>query len=487
MSPEPLDGLIPETSGADSANTGVPFAQMVAISATIVPVPLDELLSRAYSISVVGGGIEGVDDGNSVACGEIGGPLNDSVLRIGLRPQPNSPVLGIATLFATGEETRVIVEAALADEASGEDQLSAEVIPVPGPQNAAIHQGICASLSPDVTTELLPVQPATEAETGEGGDNPAASAGVPFAVPVLVSTTTIEGSVTQLLERASSVAVTANGLAGVEDGEVAACGEIGGPFIGGVLRIGLRQVEGSGVRGIATCYDLGEETTGVVERMVTTASEQAEPSAMPTTVPDTDGDGVLDDVDSCPSVANSDQLDSDGDGVGDACATELYDTDGDGVSDVTDNCTFVANPDQLDSNGDGIGDACPPAPVDTDGDGVPDLTDNCTFVANPDQLDSNGDGTGDACTEVPPLDSDGDEIPDGADNCPDVPNGQQFDDDGDGIGNVCDPDWPGLPTPTAGPIEPTPTEVPLPTATVEISPTATVEISPEPGLGEGEE
>jgi hypothetical protein len=38
----------------------------------------------------------------------------------------------------------------------------------------------------------------------------------------------------------------------------------------------------------------------------------------------------------------------------------VADEDGDGVPDATDNCPFVANANQLDTNGDGIGDACQP-------------------------------------------------------------------------------------------------------------------------------
>ncbi|HUU94596.1 MAG TPA: carboxypeptidase regulatory-like domain-containing protein [Phycisphaerae bacterium] len=60
--------------------------------------------------------------------------------------------------------------------------------------------------------------------------------------------------------------------------------------------------------------------------------------------PDADNDGIIDDVDNCPTTANADQADTDGDGIGDAC----------------DNCPAVANPDQADADGDGIGDVCEP-------------------------------------------------------------------------------------------------------------------------------
>ncbi len=72
--------------------------------------------------------------------------------------------------------------------------------------------------------------------------------------------------------------------------------------------------------------------------------------------PDRDGDNVADSLDNCPDTANTDQLDSDGDGIGDACDTN--DVDGDGVPDASDNCPMVANPDQADADGNGVGDAC---------------------------------------------------------------------------------------------------------------------------------
>src|SRR5215469_1854827 len=74
-------------------------------------------------------------------------------------------------------------------------------------------------------------------------------------------------------------------------------------------------------------------------------------------VVDTDNDGIDDSRDNCPTVANTDQKDTDNDGIGDACDKDI---DNDGVLNAQDNCPYVPNRDQADDDGDGIGDACDP-------------------------------------------------------------------------------------------------------------------------------
>jgi hypothetical protein len=75
---------------------------------------------------------------------------------------------------------------------------------------------------------------------------------------------------------------------------------------------------------------------------------------------DQDHDGVFDDDDDCPAVANPDQKDTDHDGLGDACdgCPGGADADNDGVCDAADNCPAAPNADQIDVDGDSVGDRC---------------------------------------------------------------------------------------------------------------------------------
>jgi len=107
---------------------------------------------------------------------------------------------------------------------------------------------------------------------------------------------------------------------------------------------------------------------------------------------DSDGDGVPDARDKCPTEKEDIDGFEDDDGCLDA------DNDGDGVADGEDNCPDKAGPKELKG--------CP-ADTDTDGDGIPDHLDACPKNPGPQEYDG--------CP-----DTDGDEVPDNEDECPDM-------------------------------------------------------------------
>lgn len=151
------------------------------------------------------------------------------------------------------------------------------------------------------------------------------------------------------------------------------------------------------------------------------------------TTSDTDADGVADYVDNCPAIANGanedNQANQDGDALGDACdddrdgdgvlnasdafpddAAESADTDTDTVGDNADNCPNDANTNQLDSDGDLLGDACD---ADRDGDGILNTVEIAVGTNPDDNTDGdaaellvlqtlNGDGSGGAVS-VPAM------------------------------------------------------------------------------------
>lgn len=121
-------------------------------------------------------------------------------------------------------------------------------------------------------------------------------------------------------------------------------------------------------------------------------------------VPDRDADGVPDNTDNCPTAANANQLDTDGDDLGDACD---LDDDGDGISD-TDELSLNTNPLLADTDGDGLDDG-----VETGMDGNP--ADYQPGVdTDPRNPDTDGDGLPDGSDPDPLLSPDGDLAPRGA-------------------------------------------------------------------------
>jgi len=167
--------------------------------------------------------------------------------------------------------------------------------------------------------------------------------------------------------------------------------------------------------------------------------------------PDSDGDGIRDDMDDFPHDPYENQ-DSDGDGVGDNSdmfpndPNETIDTDSDGVGDNSD--MFPNDPNEaIDSDSDGVGDNSDTFPndpnetIDADYDGVGDNSD--MFPNDPNEtIDTDSDGVGDNSDIFPlnpmeSIDTDGDGVGDNSDTFPYDPS-ETIDSDGDGVGDNSD-------------------------------------------------
>jgi len=148
-----------------------------------------------------------------------------------------------------------------------------------------------------------------------------------------------------------------------------------------------------------TCNSIDDDCNGQFDETFDTDSDTVTSCGTYTT----DGSIVQTGPDNCPNIYNSDQLDNDGDGLGNACDStpcghnthhfedgcdcdvsfynsnnnwsdgcEFQDSDGDGVGDSVDNCVYYSNAGQENNDSDVLGDAC----------------DNCPTVSNLDQSDS---------------------------------------------------------------------------------------------------
>jgi OOP family OmpA-OmpF porin len=195
-------------------------------------------------------------------------------------------------------------------------------------------------------------------------------------------------------------------------------------------------------------HELDTDGDGIPDRRDRCPTEPGPPQYYGCPLKDTDGDGLPDNMDECPTVP----------GPRENRGCPWPDTDRDGVPDKLDKCPTVPGPRENqgcpwpDTDGDGIpdkDDRCPAVPgprenqgcpwPDTDGDGVLDKDDRCPKVPGPRENegcpwpDTDGDGVldkDDRCSAVPGPrenqgcpwpDTDGDGIPDKDDDCPKEP------------------------------------------------------------------
>ncbi len=172
---------------------------------------------------------------------------------------------------------------------------------------------------------------------------------------------------------------------------------------------------------------------------------------------DTDGDGIADGDDNCPSVQNFGQEDHNDDDEGDSCDD---DDDGDGIIDGNDDCQLGVKGWTSNSQNDHDGDGCKDSSEDDDddNDGLIDGLDTCdtgmtNWVAGDASYDHDGDGCHDSTED---NDDDNDGVVDVNDDCTpgekdwssksgtDHDNdgcqdgGEDLDDDNDGVTDTSD-------------------------------------------------
>lgn len=202
--------------------------------------------------------------------------------------------------------------------------------------------------------------------------------------------------------------------------------------------------------GVLNCLDMCPNTPSCA-----TVNEQGCPA-------DTDADGINDGCDLCPDTSAGDPIDANGCSTADedndgvlndqdfcrgtpACAVASVDAggcpqdaDGDGLFDGCDLCP--GSNDLTDTDADGIPDCLDPCPAvgDTDADGVQDCEDGCP--ADPMKLDPGICGCG-----VAEVDADNDGVIDCVDMCLGTPacaavdeTGCSIDSDNDGVADGCD-------------------------------------------------
>jgi outer membrane protein OmpA-like peptidoglycan-associated protein len=189
------------------------------------------------------------------------------------------------------------------------------------------------------------------------------------------------------------------------------CGSSGALLVGAGVRVGLTQdLLARGDLVMSRNRSIQEARTVNLTNFGLSVGLSYMLGAKP--IPDSDGDGILENRDRCPDTPSGAQVDGTG------CPS---DSDADGVPDGVDRCANTPPGASVNATG---------CTQDSDGDNIPDGLDRCPDTESGVLVDPNG------C----PKDSDSDSIPDGLDRCSETPSGATVDalgcpgdEDGDGV------------------------------------------------------
>ncbi len=241
----------------------------------------------------------------------------------------------------------------------------------------AIYQGTCTSDSIQHVVDLEPIVPAA-AVSG------ALFAGSDEAIDVASSTTTLDASLTDLMDNAPLAVIVSSGAG--SDATELACGVIGGFVHDNQVSFGIDDQHGSGISGIGSIADLGSTISITVilgefpmEETATVPAQAATGSAC------TGSDVAVVTSPHGPPVPG----DADGDNISDTDEASFgtdpgnADTDGDGLMDGIE--TGLLGSDPLDPDSPDV------ASIDPDMDGLPDMLET-SLGTDPNNADSDNDG-----------------------------------------------------------------------------------------------
>jgi hypothetical protein len=221
----------------------------------------------------------------------------------------------------------------------------------------------------------------------------------------------------------SEVRVTNDSLDQV--GSCAPVIEVAMPCRSGIVNVGAPDGDGDGLpdsyEAAHSCLDPATQNSVTADPDADTLDTASEFGlALNPCDSDTEDDGALDGDDNCPSVSNPGQLNSDGDGPGNACDD---DDDSDGLTDAQE-ATLGTDPIDVDSDNDGLGDGIEvnstgtnPLIADTDGDSFNDGTE-VGLGSNALSASSTPEHGSVAGSCIDGVDNDGDGLIDDQDTCP---------------------------------------------------------------------